>query len=165
MCCLYFKKKKKKKNPFFRPVKFPPTLLVGSFLFLPQSGFLCRGRGMSFHILTCFDWLLFWIDIMTFTGAIITLVRDASNLRIFDLSSTWGEDSECIFPSRPFATVIQFKSVGITWSLQKFKGGRLISLLSLALLQTVATRGLISVWVCWLWTLLQEKLDWHHDAH
>lgn len=87
----------------------PTYIAQGLFPIFTSKSCLCRGRNASSHS------HLFEINTVTFTNAVITLGRDASNPRIYDLSSTWGEASECIsFNTWPFATVIQFKTVGVS---------------------------------------------------
>lgn len=87
----------------------PTYIAQGLFPIFTSKSCLCRGRNASSHS------HLFEINTVNFTDAVITLGRDASNPRIYDLSSTWGEASECIsFNTWPFATVIQFKTVGVS---------------------------------------------------
>lgn len=81
----------KKEESFLETNKVLSYIACELFLFLLQR-LVFAGVGNVFSYSH-----LFQINIMTFTEAVITLVRDASNLGIFDLSSTWGEDCECIF--------------------------------------------------------------------
>lgn len=77
-----FSSLKKNEKSFLETNKVLSYIACELFLFLLQR-LVFAGVGNVFSYSH-----LFQINIMTFTEAIITLVRDASNLRIFDLSST-----------------------------------------------------------------------------